>query len=118
MQLFFYHSCHKSTAICYTFYMEIYTQTPQLPKGICKILLFLFSNFLRYGAVIVTLGIWWLYNWYYALSTFLLAFILIGILRSKLLHSSIPKVQQEFTYADKEIAAWYLYRYVCPSKVE
>ena len=98
--------------------MELYTQTPQPPNQGCKLLHLLFTGFLSYGAVIIAIGVWWLYNWYYALSALLLAFILIGILRSKLLHSSIPKVQQEFTYSDKDIAAWYLHMYVCPSKAE
>lgn len=98
--------------------MELYTQTPTPPTKSCKVLHLLLSSFLSYGTYLITLIVWWLYNWYYALSALLLAFILIGILRSKLLHSSIPKVQQEFTYADKDIAAWYLHMYVCPSKVE
>ena len=98
--------------------MELYTQTPQPPNQGCKLLNLLLTGFLSYGAVIIAIGVWWLYNWYYALSALLLAFILIGILRSKLLHSSIPKVQQEFTYSDKDIAAWYLHMYVCPSKAE
>ncbi len=98
--------------------MNLYTQTPELPNRPCRLLKSLLAVFLSYGAVIITLGIWWLYNWYYALSCLLLAFILIGIVRSKLLHSSVPKAQQEFTYSDKDIAAWYLHRYICPSKAE
>lgn len=94
--------------------MEIYTQTPAPPNRGCKLLQIVLAAFLSYGAYLFALGAWWLYNWYYALSAFLLAFILIGILRSKLLHSSIPRVQQEFTYSDKDIAAWYLHIYICP----
>jgi len=98
--------------------MEIYTQTPQLPNKGCKILLFLLTLFLSYGAVIIALCVWWFYNWYYALSALLLSFILMGILRSKLLHSSIPKVQQEFTYSDRDIIGWFLHMNICPSKAE
>ena len=98
--------------------MEIYTQAPQPPNNVCKLLHLLLSNTLSFGIYIITAAVWFLYNWYYALSAFLLAYILMGILRSKLLHSSIPKVQQEFTYSDKDIAAWYLHMYVCPSKAE
>lgn len=98
--------------------MEIYTQAPQPPNKECKLLHLLLANTLSFGIYIITAAVWFVYNWYYALSAFLLAYILMGILRSKLLHSSIPKVQQEFTYSDKDIAAWYLHRYVCPSKAE
>jgi hypothetical protein len=98
--------------------MEIYTQTPQPRTKGCKILHFLLSGFLSFGTYLITLGVWFMYNWYYALSALLLAFILIGILRSKLLHSSVPKVQQEFTYSDKDIAAWYLHMYICPSEAQ
>ncbi len=98
--------------------MEIYTQTPTPPDKACKLLHLLMSSLLSYGIYIITAVVWSVYNWYYALSAFLLAYILMGILRSKLLHSSIPHVQQEFTYSDKDIAAWYLYRYICPSKAD
>jgi len=93
--------------------METYTQTPQMPDRKCKILHFLLTIFLSFGTYIITAGVWFIYNWYYAISTLLLAFILIGILRSKLLHSSVPKVQQEFSYSDQDIAAWYLHLHIC-----
>lgn len=98
--------------------MEIYTQTPTPSTKVCKLLYTLLWISLSYGAIIITAIVWWLFNWYYALSSLLLAFILIGIIRSKLLHSSIPKVQQEFTYSDKDISAWYLHMYVCPIRNE
>jgi len=94
----------------------MYTQTPVLPTKKCKMLRLLLTLFLSYGIYIITASVWLLYNWYYALSVLLLSFVLMGILRSKLLHSSIPKVQQEFTYSDKDIAAWYLHLHICPSK--
>ena len=98
--------------------MEIFTQTPTLPNRGCKLLSFALANALHYGIYLITAAVWFIYNWYYALSAFLLAYIIMGILRSKLLHSSIPMVQQEFTYTDKDIAAWYLHKYVCPSKAD
>ena len=98
--------------------MEIYTQTPEPPNIQCKLLKLFLSTFLSYGAFIIALSVWWFYNWYYALSALLLSFILMGILRSKLLHSSIPKVQQEFTYSDSDIIGWYLHMNICPSKAE
>ena len=98
--------------------MEIYTQTPKPPTKGCKLLHLILSSFLSYGTYLITLGVWFMYNWYYALSALLLAFILIGILRSKLLHSSVPKVQQEFTYSDRDIAAWYLHMSICPSEAQ
>lgn len=98
--------------------MEIYTQTPLPPNKACKFLHLILSGFLSYGIYLISAVVWWQYNWYYALSALLLSFVLMGILRSKLLHSSIPKVQQEFTYSDKDIIGWYLHLYVCPSKAE
>ena len=98
--------------------MDLYTQTPKPPNKQCQLLRIVLTTFLSYGIYILSAGVWFFYNWYYALSVLLLAFVLMGILRSKLLHSSIPKQQQEFTYSDKDIAAWYLHMYVCPSKAE
>lgn len=96
--------------------MDLYNQTPVLPNKQCKLLRLLLTLFLSYGIYFITAAVWFLYNWYYALSVLLLSFVLMGILRSKLLHSSIPKVQQEFTYSDKDIASWFLHRYVCFTK--
>lgn len=93
--------------------MEIYTQTPEPPNKICRLLTLALASFLSYGTYFFAAAAWWFYNWYYALSALLLAFILIGILRSKLLHTFIPRVQQEFTYSDKDIAAWYLHSTLC-----
>ncbi len=98
--------------------MELYTQTPQPPNTPCKILHLCLWILLSYGAYLSAAAVWLLYNWYYALSVLLLAFILMGIIRSKLLHSSIPKVQQEFTYSDKDIAAWFLHAYLCPPQTK
>ncbi len=93
--------------------MDLYTQTPTPPNKKCKLLHLLLSGFLSFGTYFITAAVWFYYNWYYALSALLLAFILIGIIRSKLLHSSVPKTQQEFSYSDKDIAAWYLHLYLC-----
>ncbi|MDF1881848.1 hypothetical protein JHD50_11150 [Sulfurimonas sp. MAG313] len=98
--------------------MNIYTQTPIPPNKQCKLLQIALALFLSYGIYLITAIIWFFYNWYYALSSLLLSFVLMGIVRSKLLHASIPKVQQEFTYSDKDISSWYVHRYVCPSEVE
>jgi len=98
--------------------MDLYTQTPEPPNQQCLLLRIVLSIFLSYGIYIITLGVWLVYNWYYALSALLLSFVLMGILRSKLLHASIPKAQQEFTYSDKDIAAWFLHLHICPSKGE
>lgn len=98
--------------------MDFYTQTPTPPTKACKALHLLLSNALRFGVYVIAAVTWWLYNWYYALFALLFSFVLMGIIRSKMLHLSIPSVQHEFTYSDKDIAAWFLHRYLCPSEVQ
>jgi hypothetical protein len=98
--------------------MDFYTQTPTPPNTTCKILHFLLSSFLSFGVYLIAAIVWLMVNWYYALFALLLSYVLMGIVRSKLLHHSIPLSQQEFTYSDNDIAAWVLHRYLCPSEAQ
>ncbi len=86
--------------------------TPTLEKKECRFFAYLLMLFLKFGAAFFALIVWYLYGLYYGISSFLVFYLVIGIIRSKLLHASIPKLQQEYHYTDHAIATWYVKRVV------
>jgi uncharacterized membrane protein len=86
--------------------------TPVLQKKECRFFAVLLTFFLKYSALFMALGAWYVYDFFYGIASFLLFYLVIGIIRSKLLHASVPKAQQEYSYTDSAIAAWYIKRVV------
>jgi len=68
---------------------------------------------LTYMPVILTLLVAYIVDYFYAIATLLISYIITGIVRSYMRNNSIPKVQQEYSYTDKAISAWFLYRTYC-----
>ena len=69
--------------------------------------------FLKSGHILFSLLIWYKFDYFFAIASFLIGFIIMGIVRSKLRNSVIPKVQQEYPYNDDAIAKWYMARQIC-----
>jgi len=87
--------------------------TPTLPTRKCRLLARMMGYALSYGNYLIALLIWWQSDWFIALGTMLLGFIVFGIIRSKLRNSSIPPAQRETPYTDYAIATWFLSRTTC-----
>jgi hypothetical protein len=87
--------------------------TPAFKSRKCRILIFALALSLTYGALITAALVWILYDIFFAAAALLIGYLVIGIFRSKMRNSSIPKAQQEYHYTDKAIAAWYLSRTLC-----
>ncbi|MGD9969396.1 MAG: hypothetical protein AB7S65_02995 [Sulfuricurvum sp.] len=87
--------------------------TPSLPTRQCRILARIVAFFLRFGNLIAAAAVWWMSDWFFGIGTFLLGFIVMGILRSKMRNDSIPPAQREFPYNDYAIASWYLFANYC-----
>ena len=94
-------------------YIEMIEPTPKLRSKKCKYLALALEYFLKYTLYVVTLLIWYSYDYFIAGAIFLLTFIIMGIVRAKLRNSSIPLKQQEYSYNDKGIATWYVAKNVC-----
>ncbi len=94
----------------FTFHID---PTPTLPTRQCRLLARLLGWGLSYGNYLIAAIIWWKVDWFIAIGTLLLGFILFGILRSKLRNDSIPVSQREYAYDDYAIATWYLSRNTC-----
>jgi hypothetical protein len=93
--------------------IEQHVPTPTLKKLTCKLFAKTIEYFLHYSAFVVSLYIWYMYDYFIAGSSFILFYIVIGIVRSKLRNSSIPFSQREYTYNDKEVSIWYTTKYLC-----
>jgi len=86
--------------------IELFEPIPKLRTRKEKLYARLIALGLSYGYIILALLVWTQSNWYIALSTLLLAFLVTGIISSKLLHLYVPRKQHEFTYGTQELAAW------------
>ena len=87
--------------------------TPTLPTRRCRMAARLLGYGLSYGNYLIALIVWWKSDWFFAIGSLLLGFIVFGIVRSKLLNSSVPPAQRELPYTDDAIARWYLHRNHC-----
>jgi len=94
-------------------YIDFIQPTPKLHSKKCKILAFLMTIFLQFFTFIISIFAWYLYDYFIAIATLMLSFIIIGIIRAKLRNIAIPITQQEYHYNDKSIANWYLAKEIC-----
>lgn len=94
-------------------FIDLIEPTPKLHTKRCKIISFLLGLFLQYATFLCAFSAWYFYDFFIALLTLVLAFIVVGIIRSKLRNSVIPPNQREFHYSDKAIAQWYSAKELC-----
>jgi hypothetical protein len=94
-------------------YIEMIQSTPKLHSKKCKLIAFIVKVFLQYTTLLSGLIAWYLYDYFIGGAILLLAFVIMGIVRSKLRNSSIPASQREYQYNDKGIADWYVSTHIC-----
>ncbi|DAB27275.1 MAG: hypothetical protein A2513_03670 [Sulfurimonas sp. RIFOXYD12_FULL_33_39] len=94
-------------------FIELIKPIPKIHSNRCKTVSFLLKVFLQYTTVLAGLISLYLYDFFIALLTVVLAFIVMGIVRSKLRNSVIPFTQREYQYSDKAIADWYTAKELC-----
>lgn len=94
-------------------FIEPIEPTPVLHSKKCRVTALSLRLFLQYTTILSALAAWYLYDFFIALLTLVLAFIIMGIIRSKLRNSSIPPSQREYRYSDKDIADWYTAKMLC-----
>jgi len=103
---------------CYTSFMKTdfidqIEPTPKLHSKKCKLIAFGIRFFLQYSLYLLVVIMWYEYDYFIAIASLLLGFIVIGIIRSKLRNSVIPPSQREYLYTDQGIADWYTARQLC-----
>jgi len=98
--------------------IDIIEPTPTLVSKKCKFISWILKIFLQISTLASGLVAWYLYDYFIAIATILLAFIVIGIVRAKLRNEVIPPTQSEYHYNDKEIADWYTSKQICDDALE
>ena len=88
-------------------YIDIIEVAPEIKSKKCKAIAFAIKLFLKYSIFVITLITWYLYDYFIAIATLLVTFIIMGIIRSKVANSVIPPHQREHYYSDKELANWF-----------
>jgi len=96
-----------------TDFIELIEPTPKLKSKKCKIISFLLRIFLQFTTFLSALIALYLYDYFIALLTLVLSFIIMGIIRSKIRNSVIPPNQREYQYNDQGIADWFTAREIC-----
>jgi hypothetical protein len=94
-------------------YINLIEPTPKLHSKKCRFIALSIRIFLQYAIYLFALLIWYFYDYFIAGAAFLLGFIIIGIIRSKLRNSVIPSTQREYHYSDAAIADWYSAKIIC-----
>ena len=94
-------------------YIDMMEETPILLTKKCKMISLAVKLFLQTITIFIALISWYFYDYFIAIGVFLLSFIVMGIVRSKIIHSVIPPKQREYNYNDKEIADWFTSRELC-----
>jgi len=96
-----------------TDFIDMIEPTPKLHSKKCKTVALLLRIALQFITPLLGLVVWFFYDYFMAIASLLLSFIVMGIVRSKLRNSVIPLKQREFQYNDKGIADWYTARELC-----
>jgi len=94
-------------------YIDLIEPTPKLESKKCKIISLLLRIFLQYSIYLITVVVWYISDFFMALLSLVLSFIIIGIIRSKIRNSVIPAKQREYQYNDQGIADWFTAKEIC-----
>ena len=94
-------------------YIDLIEPTPKLKTKKCQLIARMIHLFLQYSIYLLSIIVWYLYDYFIAGATLLLSFIIVGIIRAKLRSSAIPPTQREYHYTDKAIAEWYSAKILC-----
>ncbi len=99
-------------------FIDMLEPTPKLHSRKCRFISLLLRIFLQFSIYIVSLAVWYIYDYFIAIATLLLSFVIMGIVRSKIRNSVIPIKQREYQYNDQGIADWYTAKELCNDELE
>ena len=88
--------------------IELYISVPKPKTSKEKYMIKALGLVFTYGYILVGLVVWLWYDWFYAVAFTLVAYLVLGIVISKLSQMHIPLTQWEHRYNGFEIAAWVL----------
>ncbi len=96
-----------------TDYIDLIEPTPKLRTKKCRLISLAIRIVLQFTTFVSALIAWYFYDYFVAIATLLLSFIIMGIIRSKIRNAVIPPKQLEYQYNDQGIADWYTARELC-----
>ncbi len=99
-------------------FINMLEPTPKLHSKKCKLISFLIRVFLQFSIYIIAFIVWLISDYFIAIATLLLSFIVMGIIRSKIRNSVIPMNQREYQYNDQGIADWFTAKEICNDELE
>lgn len=94
-------------------YIDMPDSPPTLSTLKCKFFAYVLQLFFQYGALAISITIWYMYDFFIALLVLVLSYIIVGIIRSKIRNSIVPITQRELQYTDREIAVWFVAKEIC-----
>ncbi len=89
------------------------TYTPHLPSKRCRLISKFIGFLLSYTIYFITLLVWLKSDYFLAIASLLLLYVVGGIIKSYIRNSVIPPKLQEKNYTDQEIATWFTFERVC-----
>ncbi len=110
--------------LCYHYSMENYDcieliePTPKLKTKRCQVLAMGIATALFITPFIVALILWYNYDLFIGIVGLGIAYLVVGIIRSKLRTLSIPPHQLEYNYTDSAIAAWFTAKHLCYEEID
>jgi len=96
--------------------IELFTPTPKLLTRKCQLIAKTIEYLLKSTSFVITLAVWYLYDYFIAGATFFMMFIIMGIIRAKLRDEAIPQKQREYQYNDEGLSIWFTARHFCIEK--
>ena len=99
-------------------YIELIEPTPKLKTKRCRVLARSIAAALFVTPLIVALILWYNYDLFIGIVGLGIAYLVIGIVRSKLRTLSIPPHQLEYNYTDSAIAAWFAAKRLCYEEID
>ncbi len=87
--------------------------TPEMVGIRCKVLAYTVFFALALLPFLVSLYVWFAYDWLIAIGTGLFLYLLSAVVSSKLRLQSLPFDQRERSFSSYEIAKWYVSKHYC-----
>lgn len=90
--------------------IEIIEPTPTLKSARCRAIAYAIAGALTFTPLCAAGLVWYRFDLLFGAATFLITYLVTGIVRAKIRNGAIPLSQQEYHYNDRAIAAWYVDR--------
>ena len=94
-------------------FIDLMEPTPTLKTKKCRLIARILKYFLQYTTLLSALIAWYMYDYFIAGATLIIAFVIVGIIRAKMRNSVIPVSQREYHYNDEGIANWFCSKVLC-----